>query len=274
MKTIAYQGMEGSFSHLTAMQEFGSHHKFLGQETFRDVFLSLEKGHAEYAVLPIENSLVGSIYENYDFLNQYDTCMISEHFTRIEHCLLALPDGNIKQIKKVLSHPKALEQCLRFFQDHPWVQPIIHTDTAAAAAEIKQRKDPEYAAIASAGAGRMYDLLVLERGIEDDPQNYTRFVTLTKKSGDCLGGNKCSLIAMLSHIPGTLADFLALFAEQGINLTKIESRPLRGIPFEYIFYIDIEFTGKSKDQAEQMLFCISRRAKKLKILGFYKAGSL
>lgn len=269
MKTIAYQGVKGAFSYMTAVNEFGENNIFLGLPTFHDVFESVENGQADMAVIPIENSLIGSIYENYDLLNHYEMQIVGEHFTKIEHCLLGISKVS-KNIKKVISHPKALAQCSHFFQSHPWIEAVVHMDTAAAAAEVALHRDPTIAAIASAFAGKLYRLEILEKGIEDDSNNYTRFVAVTKTANNDIKVDKCSLLLKLKNTPGSLMEVLKLFAEREINLTKIESRPLRGTFFEYLFYLDIEFDEKERvEDALQVL----EKGQSLKILGFYKRGS-
>jgi len=275
MKTIAYQGVKGAFSYMTALKKFGEGNHFRGLQTFKEVFELVECGQADHAVIPIENSLIGSIYENYDLLNIYEMRIIGEHFTKIEHCLLTISNSHdqLKAIKKVLSHPKALEQCSCFFQRHPWIESVVYMDTAAAAAEIASKNDPTCAAIASASAAELYGLKILKKGIEDDPKNYTRFVTVSKKE---LAGmaDKCSLVLQLEHTPGALVEMLKQFADQAINVTKIESRPLRGSPFEYLFYVDFEFMEKQRQDVEDRLSKLGSKVKKIKILGFYKRETL
>jgi len=279
MKTIAYQGVKGAFSYMTAILQFGEGNTFSGLSTFKEVFEMVENGKADYAVIPIENSLIGSIYENYDLLNIYEMQIVGEHFTKIEHCLLGTAnvsmhkEERIKTIKKVLSHPKALEQCSCFFQKHPWIEAVVHMDTAAAAEEIASKNDPAYAAIASANAGEIYGLEILEKGIEDDPMNYTRFVTISKVKLFDDKTDKCSLMMQLNHVPGAIVDVLKKFADQQINLTKIESRPLRGSPFEYLFYADLEFIGKKPETVEELLNGLCSKVQKIKILGFYRKGT-
>jgi len=280
MKTIAYQGVKGAFSYMTALKEFGEDNNFRGLQTFKEVFELIDCEEADYAVIPIENSLIGSIYENYDLLNIYEVRIIGEYFTKIEHCLLTFSTSHeqgserLKRIKKVLSHPKALEQCSCFFQRHPWIEAVVYMDTAAAAAEIASNGDPTWAAIASASAAELYGLEILKKGIEDDPKNYTRFVTVTKKKIHSDQIDKCSLLLQLKHMPGSLAEMLKQFADHAINLTKIESRPLRGTPFEYLFYVDFEFMGRKRRDVEDLLSGLCSKVQKLKILGFYKRGTL
>lgn len=278
MKTIAYQGVQGAFSYITAVKEFGESHSYLPMQSFKDVFEMVGECRADCAVIPIENSLIGSIYENYDLLNLFEMQIVGERYTKIEHCLLTLPASGVskhemlKGIKKVLSHPKALEQCKTFFQKHPWIEPVVYVDTAAAAAEVAVCGDPAYAAIASANAGELYGLDILENGIEDDPKNYTRFVTISKRGVPDYEADKCTLLITLNHVPGTLAELLKLIAGEGINLTKLESRPMRGSLFEYVFYIDLEFKISDRHIVDELLNVMCNKVKKLKLLGFYKRG--
>ncbi len=271
MKTIAHLGLRGSFSYLAAVKSSGQDNHFVSAKTFREVFQRLEDGEADYAAVPIENSLVGSIYENYDLLEQHQFTIVEEHFLKVDHCLLGMPHATLKDVKTVFSHPKALEQCLAFFEKHPWMQGIAHSDTAAAAASVSASGDPAYAAIASASAGEIYGLSGLQRGIEDDPSNYTRFVIVSKERVVVPGASKCSLSLRLEHVPGALAAVLNRFSSQGFNLMKMESRPLRGQPFEYVFYVDFEFTDDMTQCGHAELATLGQT---IRILGLYKAGIL
>lgn len=278
MKTIAYQGAPGAFSHITAIRELGGDNWFVGTNTFQEMFELLEHGQADYAVIPIENSLIGCIYENYDLLTRYHTHIVAEHYTKISHCLLGVSqpgvskEASIQALKKVLSHQKALEQCSHFFQSHPWIEPVQHADTAGAAEEISKRGDPAYAAIASAEAGQINKLELLKEGLEDDPENYTRFFIVSKRAEIIPNTDKCSLMIRLKHVPGSLSLALQLFADQHINLTKLESRPIRGSPFTYLFYLDFEFKGKDQSEIEALLTKLRHHTEEIKVLGFYKGG--
>lgn len=270
MKRIAYMGTPGSFSHLTALEEFGVQQQLIGVKTFAAVFAQLENGGADYAVLPIENSLVGSIYENYDLLNQHTAQIIAERCHRVEHCLLIVPKARgLSDVKKVLSHPKALEQCAGFFKRHPWLEAVAHADTASAAATVADWADPACAAIASAQAGEIYGLARLATKIADNQENYTRFVVIAQQPTGDVEGDKCSLVLSLPHVPGSLAAVLSAFAAEGVNLTKIESRPMHGTPFEYLFYVDFEFARRARREIEELLKLVLHQVTKLKILGFY-----
>ncbi len=280
MKTIVYQGVKGAFSYGAALKEFGKEATLIGLPTFREIFEWLNQGKAEYGVLPIENSLIGSIYENYDLLHSYGMQIVGEHVATIEHCLLSFPDNalgtaeevRLKKIKKVLSHPKALEQCTSLFQRYPWMEAVVYIDTAAAAAEIATQKDPTLAAIASAMAAEIYDLEIIKKGVADDLKNYTRFVIINKEPLKSERVNKCSLLLKLEHVPGALMKLLTPFAERQLNITKIESRPMRGIPFEYLFYLDFEFEEKKRKEVMAILDRLLERVTQLNILGLYRRG--
>lgn len=269
MKKIAYQGYEGAFSHLTAVKRFGKGHHFVSAPTFEKLFDLIESGEVDYGVIPIENSLIGSIYENYDLLFSKNLHFIYEEYTKIEHCLLTL--SALSEVRRVFSHPKALEQCSLFFQKHPSIQPIVHIDTAGAAQEISLLGDPSSAAIASSYAAECYNLHICQRGIEDHPKNYTRFFIAAKHPQSIISPNKCSLLLRLAHSPGTLVEALQCLSQNKINITKMESRPFRGSFFEYIFYIDFEFHMEEKESIDKTLLELSSKVLMLKLLGFYHA---
>lgn len=186
MKTIVYQGVEGSFSYQSALQTFGKENHFQGLSTFREAFEAVASGKADFAVIPFENSIIGPLHENYELLKAFPLQIVGEDRAKIEHCLMVFPqpssqkEARLKALKKVISHPKALDQCTHFFRDHPWIEAKIFVDTAAAAAEVATRKDLTLGAIAPAGAAKLYQLEILERAIQDNPLNFTRFFTLAR----------------------------------------------------------------------------------------------
>lgn len=275
---IAYLGKKGSFSYAAANELFGENFDYLAARDFAEVFSLLKKDAAHYAVVPIENSLAGSIYENYDFLHAHKVYIVKERYKRIEHCLLSSSEKKedaIKQLKWVVSHPKALEQCKGFFHTHPWIKGVASEDTASAAFQIAEKKDPAYGAIASVMTAEIYGLSILQKNLEDDPNNYTRFICLSKdKSESEMECNKCSLVFTVQHLPGTLYEMLSIFALHQIDLTKIESRPIKGRPFEYLFYVDLEWQGMSLFLFKQILEIFKTKVEWVKNLGFYKSGAL
>lgn len=260
MKKIVYQGIAGSFSHLTALRLFGSDCPTKGFPTFRAAYEAVENGSDDLALMPIENTLAGTIYETLDLLKAGGLQIVGETQTHIQHSLLAVRGSSIQEIRKVISHPKALAQCERFFSEHPWIEAIAHYDTAGAAADAAHENDPSQAAIAHATAADIYGLEVLSQGIEDHAENFTRFFLFSKERGK---GKKCSLCFTIDHRPGSLADILAFFAERQINLTYIVSRPWIGKPFEYMFYVDLETPNRIVFDE------LKKKTKSLKILGCY-----
>ncbi len=258
MKKIVYQGIEGSFSHATSLA-YGK--QLIGVDSFKELFQQLKEGKAEIGLIPLENSLAGSIHENYDLLYAHDFFIQGEAYTKVEHCLLGL--GAREEIKKVYSHPKALEQCQKFFAAHPWIEPIVHFDTAGAAREISLWKDPSCAAIASSLAAEIYGLRILEKNLEDHVENFTRFALISIERP--AAAKKCSIAFIIKHEAGALLRVLTILADHGANLTKIESRPLKGKPFEYIFYVDLLL----KEMDLNILEKIKGETVSFKLLGFY-----
>lgn len=238
MKRIAYQGINGSFSHLTVQRLFGIECVFMGFQTFREAFEAVEQCTADLALLPIENTLAGTIYETLDLLNEGELYIVGETKTKIEHSLLAIAGSSIDSIRTVRSHPKALAQCSRMLRKRSAIEPIPHFDTAGAAADVAKEKNISSAVIAHIGAASIYGLEVLEENIHDHEENYTRFFLLSKKPAP--QGTKCSVCFALPHRAGSLVDVLSLFAQQNLNMTSIVSRPFIGKPFEYLFHIDFD----------------------------------
>ena len=261
----AYQGIRGAFSEIAIDRYFGGGVEPIGKETFEQVFKSLDSGETELAAVPIENSLIGPIVENFDLFHRHEAKIIGELCLPIEHCLVG-NNSRIDAIKKVYSHPKALAQCTRFFQAHPWIEPVVHYDTAGAAKEIAKRADPSIAAIGSRKTAEVYSLQVLMANLEDDRSNTTRFLFLKKQAPKTREG-KCSLLLTLKHTPGSLSEALQIFAEHGLNLTQIVSRPIREKPFEYLFFIDIIFSPEH--DMETILNFIKAKTESLKLLGMY-----
>lgn len=266
--TVAFQGERRAFSEEAARKLLGEKMTLVPLPTFAEVFDAVEEGRASSAIVPIENSLAGSVYENYDLLLQKNLTIAGEVNLRILHCLLALPRASLGEIKKVYSHPVALAQCQDFFRRQKQLEPIPSYDTAGSAKMIQERKLADSAAIASHLAAEIYGMQVLEEGIEDNKENYTRFLLLAPGSQIPAGANKTSIVFSLPHQPGTLFKSLSVFALRDINLTKIESRPLHGRPWEYFFYID--FLGSMGEaRCQKAIEHLRELADFLKILGSY-----
>jgi chorismate mutase/prephenate dehydratase len=275
LKRIAFQGIEGAFSELAGRKFFAPHLDqsfFLGFPTFEDVVDAVEDGDAEYGVLPVENTTAGSINEVYDLLSCAQLSIIGEEVLRVEHCLLAVEEVPLAGIRRVLSHPQALAQCMKFLSKLPNCQAQPHLDTAMAVKKVKDEGDPTVAAIASEEAGRRYGLKVLRRNVEDQSNNYTRFVVVAKRPSrvDVRIPCKTSLVMATSHEEGSLLKALSLLHDHKINLTKLESRPIPGIPFQYQFYLDFE--GNMADaRIAGAIERLRSATTSLKVLGCYPA---
>jgi prephenate dehydratase len=271
---VAFQGERGAYGEMATLQYFPDV-KLLPLKSFQDVFDAAETGKVEYIVVPLENSIEGSINEIYDLLLQTKMNVVGEIYQRVRHCLIA--NRGTKMIRYVHSHPQALAQCRAYLQNKG-LKPMPTYDTAGAAKMIKENKMVDSAAIASKRAAELYDMEILDEGIEDRKNNYTRFFVLSpkkKKSGKSdpheIGGynHKTSIIFSVRHVPGALFGILGEFAIRKINLTKIESRPTKETPWEYNFYVDFEGHLQNKAVHEALL-SIKPKTSYIKILGSYK----
>ena len=271
---VAFQGERGAYGEMATLQYF-SDVKLLPLKSFQDVFDAAENGKVEYIVVPLENSIEGSINEIYDLLLQTKMTVVGEIYQRVRHCLIA--NRGAKMIRYVHSHPQALAQCRAYLQNKG-LKPMPTYDTAGAAKMIKENKMADSTAIASKRAAELYDMEILDEGIEDRKNNYTRFFVLSpkkKKSGKSdphdIGGHshKTSIIFSVRHVPGALFGILGEFAVRKINLTKIESRPTKETPWEYNFYVDFEGHLQNKT-VHEVLLSIKQKTSYIKILGSYK----
>jgi chorismate mutase / prephenate dehydratase len=242
---IVYQGVEGSFSHLTAQRHYAglkSGVLLTGHDTFRGAVAAVRDGTADFALLPIENTTAGSVHETYDLLAEGGVTITHEVVSQVEHCLLALPGATLERLRAVISHPQALAQCEAFLRTIPWASPRTEFDTAGSARKVREGNDATVAAIASESAAKLYGLEVLKKGIQTQEGNYTRFVEIAREAVACPPGAACktSLMMSLAHKPGALGEVLARFGGRGVNLTRLESRPVLGAPWQYRFYLDLE----------------------------------
>jgi prephenate dehydratase len=239
--------------------------------SFDEVFQTVTDSICTHGMLPVENSLAGSIHRNYDLMNRHDLCIVGEYHFRVSHCLLALDGVKIEHIKRVYSHPQALAQCEANLS-RMGVERIPYKDTAGSARLISEGDDRQAAALASAWAAEVYNLTTLSEHMEDNPANLTRFLAFTRKANgdDPIEGieYKTSIVFSLHNKPGALFKALSVFALRDIDLTKIESRPVPGQPWEYLFYID--FAGHVKAQTSQRaLDHLSELAPFIRVLGTY-----
>jgi prephenate dehydratase len=268
---IAFQGEPGAYSEAAAIEYFGSDIQTLPCTSFEKVFTAVNEGACTHGLIPIENSLAGSIHRNYDLLLRHDLFITGEYHLRVSHCLLALPGVEINDVKRVLSHPQALAQCEASLSDLG-VERLAEFDTAGSARLIKDRNDKTAAALASKHAANVYGLQVLKDNMEDNPANFTRFLAISKeKNGDQIAPDehyKTSIVFSLENQPGILFKALSVFALREVDLTKIESRPLVGKPWEYFFYID--FAGHEQTKVcRAALNHLGEIAPFIRILGSY-----
>ena len=238
----AFQGELGAFSHAAARKLLGENVGVLPCPHFDGVFQALRSGESTHAVLPIENTLHGSVHENYDHLLEYELPIIGETSIRISHQLIAMPGTRFRDVLQVYSHPVALNQCLSFFRQHPEIEKTPYYDTAGSVKMLRDGRPARSAAIASEAAAAIYGGIILKRSIEDDRKNFTRFFLLGSSQNVMQRSAKrwkTSLVFSTPNVPGALFKAMACFALRDVNLTKLESRPLRGRPWEYLFYLDL-----------------------------------
>ena len=270
--SVAFQGERGAFS-------FSAAHKLLGKsiavhpcESFKEVFESVTKGTVTHGVIPIENTLHGSVHENYDLLLNYNLPITGETSLRISHQLIALPGQRLRDITRAFSHPVALNQCRTFFEKHKSIAPVSFYDTAGSVKMLLEERPEKAAAIASEDAASIYGGQIVRRNIEDNRQNFTRFFLLSRQTGkrrNQTQSSKTSIVFATANSPGALFRAMACFSLRDLNLTKIESRPLRSRPWEYLFYVDI--AGNRQDQAvSRALENLKETASFFKVLGSYQ----
>jgi prephenate dehydratase len=274
---IGFQGALGAFSQEAVVQLLGDDATVVPHPRFEDVFRAVTRGKIDAAIIPMENTLAGSVHENYDHLLHFDVRIVAETNVRIIHNLIAPPGVKLKDIRKVYSHPVALNQCLRFFARHRRMESTPFYDTAGSVEMIMQQKAPDAAAIASSVAASIYGANILHRSIEDDRRNFTRFFLLYPSKRTRLPRReakawKTSLVFTTRNIPGALFRALSAFALRDLNMTKIESRPLHGKPWEYLFYLD--FLEKEDDpKVQNALRHLAELADFMRVLGTYPKGS-
>ena len=269
IKRIAFQGEPGAYSE-EALFLLAPDAQSQPYREFRDVAQAVLEHRAELGLLPIENSLVGSIATNFDLIAESALAIVGEVVSAVHHCLLGVPGAQRAALRRVLSHPVALAQCERFLRELSGVEVVAFYDTAGAAAEVARRKDTSLGAVAGVLAARRYGLEVLAERIEDEPHNQTRFLLVARDATPPPADvpAKTTLRLKLPHRPGTLARALAPFADAGLNLTKLESRPDRSTPWEYLFYLDVE--GRAAEPAmRSALAALATQGAVITVLGEY-----
>ena len=266
---VCYFGVPGAHTHQAMEDFFGEEITGISCPTFQIVMEAVEQGEADYGVLPIENASTGGITANYDLLLNYSNCIVGQYVNRIEQCLLALPGVAMDELKTVYSHPQGLLQCSGFLKEHPELDQIEFSNTATAAKKVAEDRERSQAAIAAKRAAKEYGLQVLKEGIQQEKNNSTRFIVIGREPIYLADSNKIALCIELSHECGTLYRILSHFLFNGLNMTQIESRPMKGKNWEYRFFIDIE--GNLEDPSVQnALRGIKEEAKSVRVLGNFK----
>ena len=267
-RRVCYQGAEGAYSEEATIRFFGEGVNSFHVDTFRDAFGALEDGSADYAVLPIENSTAGIVSEVYDLLTEYENYIVGEQIIDIRHCLLGVPGAKLEDIQTVYSHPQSLMQSSRFLAEHSDIKQISMKNNAFAARKVAEDKDKTQAAIASKRAGEIYGLEIIKEAINQAESNSTRFIVVTNQKVFLKGAGKISLCLEIPHEAGSLYHIMSHFIYNGLNMTKIESRPIEDRNWEYRFFID--FDGNLEDSSvKNALRGLREEAKMMKILGNY-----
>ncbi|MBZ9607681.1 prephenate dehydratase [Clostridium estertheticum] len=272
-QTVGFYGVTGSFSEQALKVYFGKNVHAKAISEFEDIFLQLEYGKIGYAVIPIENSSTGAISEVYDLLNKYNFYITGEKYLKISQNLMGIRGSTLDDIKEVYSHPQGLEQSMEFLKGYKQWRLVPYNSTAKSAQLVKDRQDKTLAAIASTKAAEIYNLEILQKNVNSNASNMTRFVVIGKEMESTSESNKTSLVLSTTHKAGSLYHVLEHFAENDINLLKIESRPIKDKPWEYLFYIDFQ-GGIDEDKIISSIKLIKKNSRYFKILGSYKSGMI
>ena len=274
MTKVGYQGNHGTFSEIAALQYFhGQDIAEVGYRNFPLIMQDVENGTLDYAVLPVENTTTGIIARTYDLFQKYAIHIVGEINVPIEEDLIVVPGTKMENIKEVYSHPEALSQCTSFFEAHPNIQEVPYQDTAKSVEYIKQMQNRSKAALGSWRASEYYHMESLQKAVQDSSTNMTRFFVITHEEQTLEDADKISMMLILRHTPGALYNTLGIISKRGVNVLKLESRPIQGKLFEYSFYIDVTGNLKQKD-IKEMLYELTQRCVECKVFGNYKAAEL
>ncbi|HEV2859945.1 MAG TPA: prephenate dehydratase [Pyrinomonadaceae bacterium] len=268
---VAFQGERGAFSEEAAVRLLGDGVTLVPRPTFESLFAAVGQGAADCALAPAENSLAGSVHRTYDLLLESSLHVSAEVVIPIRHFLIGCPGSTPERIETVESHPVALAQCERFFVEHPGIRRVATDDTAGSVARVLREGDPTRAAVAGRRAAEFYGGTILREHLEDHRENYTRFLLLTPEPAEPAGADKLSLVLKLAHRPGALLQALEPFARRRIDLLKIESRPIKGTPWQYYFYLDLR-ADPSSEQVMAALEELRERADSVRVLGSYRSA--
>ncbi|MCL4339485.1 hypothetical protein M1271_07490 [Patescibacteria group bacterium] len=273
---IAYLGIPGSYSYVAVHKYMKNKKNMTGAKSIKEVFGLVDSGKCTAGIVPLENTTTGSIYESYDALIDTGLRITAEIILSIHHHVLGVDKGisedNFRKVQKCLSHPQAISQCGDFLSAHPWIKPVFTTDTASAAKEVARCGKSDIIAIAGKEAADIYNLTILGKNIETVSHNYTRFIKVQKNMNKS-EGNKISLAFSVRHVPGSLSKVLDSYAHAGLNLTKIESRPVFGRPWEYIFFLEFDI-GNKGESVENVLTEMKENTNFLTVLGRFPKGKI
>ncbi len=274
---VAFQGERGAFSEEAAVKLLGEQIELVPRPTFEAAFAAIDESRADYILAPIENSLAGSVHRSFDLLVDSDLSILAEEIIPIAHNLIGVPGAKFEDIAVVESHPVALAQCEKFFSEHPRLKRIATEDTAGSVRDVVRAGDKSRAAIAGKLAAKIYGGAILREHLEDNRENYTRFLLLAKNSDNGAhvsseNADKLSLVFQLDHRPGALFHALEPFARRNVNLMKIESRPVHGQPWQYRFYLDLQ-ASRSDPEVAAALSELEKLVVGLRILGSYPAAA-
>lgn len=275
MKKVAIQGIKGSYHHQAAKMFFGEEVDLLECTNFKEIPESLSNGSAEFGVMAIENSIAGSLLQNYKLLGRNEQCIIGEIYIPIEHSLLVENGQKIEDLVEVHSHPMAILQCEKYFEQYPHIKLVESTDTANSAKEVSEGKFENVGAIAGEIAGKIYGLEALETNIQTIKNNYTRFFIISNNKDDCDSNpniNKASLKMAVGHETGSLSKVLSILSIHGLNLTKIQSVPIIDKPWQYSFYVDLVFP--TYDTFKSVMEVLKHQTENIELLGVYKEWKL
>ncbi len=271
--TVCYLGQPGSYSFLAAMKYFKNVNNLTGCNSFEEIFGNLKEKKSDFGIIPIENSLTGSITQNYDLLMRSNCFIVGEILLKIKHHLLVKREtkDKLNNLLYCYAHSESLKQCHNFFLLNKNIKPVFAEDSASAAMLLRKNGSNFYCAIASRQAAKINKLKILDIDVQNDDDNYTRFAVISRLTNK--RGNKASIIFSVVHKPGSLLRTLAPYAEAGLNLTKIESRPIIGKPWEYIFIVDF-ILHKDTTKLNKVLKEMKKSTNYLKLLGLYDTGMI
>ena len=273
MVKISIQGSRGSYHDIVARQRFPGDSEIIECPTNKKVFEDVKKGVSDYGVIAIENSSYGSFLNNYDLMTKYDTRISGEAYLHIVFNLIGFPGAAFKDISEVYSHPQALADCHDYLEQHPGLKRIETDDTAGSLLMLKERDLRQAAAIASRLSAEIHGMHILARDIGSNKKNYTRFLFISREADTHAAAGKTSLVIRAKNIPGSLYQCLKCFADEKINLTKLESRPVIGDSWQYFFYLDFE-RGLHTFETQRALKELDRVAGMVKVLGSYESGAM